>query len=164
MSLFSWLFSPPLPVGTPAPDFTLTDDTGRVVSLSALRGKPVILIFYPGDRTPGCTKQLCEFRDRWGPVFDNGIEVFGVNPGSANSHCDFREVYAIPFSLLVDEKQHVAKLYKCSGWIVRRTVYMIDADGVIRFARRGMPSPFELLSLVVPEEEEPPLDAMASPA
>ena|ERR1700722_6249714 len=161
MSFFSWLFTPPLPVGTQAPDFTLTDDTGRVVTLSQLRGKNVVLIFYPGDKTPGCTKQLCEFRDRWGPLFDGGFEVFGVNPQSSDSHCDFRETYAIPFSLLIDQGQRIAKLYRASGWIVRRTVYLIGADGTIRFARRGMPSPFELISVSAPET---PLEPAATAA
>ena len=63
--MFSWLFSSPLAVGTPAPDFALPDDSGRVVTLSALAGKRVVLVFYPGDDTPGCTKQLCQFRDDW---------------------------------------------------------------------------------------------------
>src|SRR5580692_10214273 len=64
--MFSWLFSDPLPAGTPAPDFSLPDDSGKTVTLSKLRGKNVVLVFYPGDDTPGCTKQLCQFRDDWG--------------------------------------------------------------------------------------------------
>lgn len=144
--MFSWLFSSPLPVGAPAPDFSLPDDSGSIVTLSALRGKKVVLVFYPGDDTPGCTKQLCQFRDDWSQARAAGVEVFGVNPGSARSHVKFRQKYKFPFPLLVDESQKVAELYHANGLIVKRTVYLIGADGVIRFSRRGMPAPSEVLA------------------
>jgi thioredoxin-dependent peroxiredoxin len=144
--MFSWLFSDPLPVGTKAPDFTLPDDSGRSVTLSALRGKSVVLIFYPGDDTPGCTKQLCQFRDDWSETLSRGIEVFGVNPGSEQSHGKFRKKFSFPFPLLVDQGQRVATLYHANGIIVKRTVYRIGPNGVIRFAKRGMPAPHEVLS------------------
>ncbi len=143
--MFSWLFSSPLAVGTPAPDFALPDDSGRIVTLSALLGRRVVLVFYPGDDTPGCTKQLCQFRDGWSAARTAGVEVFGVNPQSARSHTKFREKFHFPFPLLVDQGQKVAALYHANGIIVKRTVYGIGADGVIRFARRGMPSPSEVL-------------------
>jgi len=143
--MFSWLFSSPLEPGTPAPDFSLPDDSGCTVSLSALRGKRVVLVFYPGDDTPGCTKQLCQFRDDWSEARALGVEVFGVNPGSSRSHGKFRQKFHFPFPLLVDKGQEVAALYHANGIIVKRTVYGIGADGVIRFARRGMPSPAEVL-------------------
>ncbi len=145
--MFSWVFSKPLPEGSTAPDFTLTDDSGRPVTLSALRGRYVALVFYPGDNTPGCTKQLCEFRDSWQAVQARGIEVFGVNPQSARSHARFREKFSFPFPLLVDRGRKVAALYNAGGPIVRRTVYLIGPDGAIRLARRGMPKPAELLAL-----------------
>ena len=63
--MLSWLFSDPLAVGADAPEFSVPDDSGRTVTLSALRGRYVVLVFYPGDDTPGCTKQLCQFRDEW---------------------------------------------------------------------------------------------------
>jgi thioredoxin-dependent peroxiredoxin len=144
--MFSWLFSDPLPVGTKAPNFTLPDDSGHSVKLSALRGKSVVLVFYPGDDTPGCTKQLCQFRDDWSEALSRGIEVFGVNPGSEQSHEKFRKKFSFPFPLLVDQGQKVATLYHANGIIVKRTVYRIGPDGVIRFARRGMPSPREVLA------------------
>ena len=143
--MFAWLFSDPLPVGTLAPDFSLPDDSGGVVQLSGLRGSTVVLVFYPGDDTPGCTKQLCQFRDHWGDARARGIEVFGVNPGSARSHDKFREKFHFPFPLLVDQGQKVAALYHANGLIVKRTVYRIGPDGVIGFARRGMPRPEEVL-------------------
>jgi len=143
--MFAWLFSDPLPVGTKAPDFSLPDDSGRTVSLKALRGKPVVLVFYPGDNTPGCTKQLCQFRDNWGEAVARGVEVFGVNPGSVKSHGSFRGKYHFPFPLLVDAGQKVAALYHANGLFVKRTVYRIDPEGIIRFAQRGMPGPREVL-------------------
>lgn len=145
MTMFSWLFSDPLPVGTRAPDFTLSDDSGHPVTLSALKGKSVVLVFYPGDDTPGCTKQLCQFRDDWSEALSRGVEVFGVNPGNAQSHGKFRRKFSFPFPLLVDEGRKVATLYHANGIIVKRTVYRIGPDGVIRFAKRGMPSPHEVL-------------------
>jgi peroxiredoxin Q/BCP len=146
--MFSWLFSDPLPAGTPAPEFSLPDDSGRPVTLSGLRGKGVVLVFYPGDDTPGCTKQLCEFRDSWDAVRKRGVEVFGVNPQGPDSHGKFRQKYHFQFPLLVDRGQKVAALYHANGLIVKRTVYLIGADGVIRFARRGMPKPSEVLASV----------------
>ena len=144
--MFSWLFSNPLPPGTRAPDFSLPDDAGRTVTLAKLRGNRVVLIFYPCDDTPGCTKQLCSFRDDWKEARAGGVQVFGVNPQSARSHEKFRQKYKLPFPLLVDAGQKVAELYHANGLIVKRTVYLIDGDGVIRFARRGMPNPSEVLS------------------
>jgi peroxiredoxin Q/BCP len=141
----SW-FSDPLPASTKAPDFSLTDDSGATVSLKAFNGKNVVLIFYPGDDTPGCTRQLCEFRDQWSTVRARGVEVFGVNPQSARSHVQFRKKFEFPFPLLVDQGRQVAKLYNASGLIVKRTVYLIGPDGTIRFGRRGMPKPSEVLA------------------
>jgi peroxiredoxin Q/BCP len=144
--MFAWLFSDPLPVGTPAPDFSLPDESGGVVALSALRGSTVVLVFYPGDATPRCTKQLCQFRDHWSEARARGVAVFGVNPRNAGSHDRFRRKLRFPFPLLVDRGQKVAALYHANGLIVKRTVYRIGPDGIIRFARRGMPGPEEVLA------------------
>lgn len=144
--LFSLFGSDPLAVGSPAPDFTLQDQDGNSVTLSALRGKNVVLVFYPMDETPTCTTQLCEFRDRWGDVQAKNTLVFGVNPASAEKHQKFRKSRAFPFPLLVDVKQGVAKKYNTDGWFVpARTVYLIGKDGRIRFAKRGKPEPAEVL-------------------
>ncbi len=143
--MLSWFFSDPLPPGTPAPDFDLPDQQGQRVSLAALRGKNVILVFYPGDDTSLCTRQLCSFRDRWTDVSAKNAVIFGINPQSAAKHAKFRDHHKFPFPLLVDEKQRVAELYKCSGLIVKRTVYLIGPDGTIRFARRGNPVPVDVL-------------------
>jgi peroxiredoxin Q/BCP len=147
--MLDWLLGPPLAPGTKAPDFTLADQDGKRVTLSKLRGKNVVLVFYPGDETPTCRKQLCEFRDRWDLVESTNTRVFGVNPGSAESHAKFRGNRSFPFPLLVDHGQQVAKLYAADGLMVRRTVYLIDPEGVIRYAHRGKPVPEEVLKSAV---------------
>jgi peroxiredoxin Q/BCP len=144
--MFGWLFSDPLMVGTVAPDFTLPDDAGHTVSLTSLHGKNVLLVFYPGDNTPGCTKQLCQLRDNWDRLRSTGVAVFGINPQSADSHTSFRQKQKLPFPLLVDKGQKVAELYHANGLIVKRTVYLIGPDGKIRFGRRGMPTPDQVLA------------------
>ena len=144
--MLSWLFSVPLLVGAVAPDFTLPDDAGRQVSLASLRGKYVLLVFYPRDNTPGCTTQLCQLRDHWERLQAKDVQVFGVNPQSAAKHQKFRNKFGFPFPLLVDRGQGIAKLYHANGPIVKRTVYLIGPDGVIRFGRRGMPPASEVLA------------------
>jgi peroxiredoxin Q/BCP len=147
--MFSWLFPDLLPAGTLAPDFTAAGDEGRLVTLSSLRGRNVALVFYPGDETPVCTRQLCEIRDNWSRFESANTVVYGVNPRGAASHRAFRSNRKLPFPLLVDTGNRVAKLYRCAlgGMIVRRTVYLIGPDGVIRYAKRGKPSPAEILPL-----------------
>src|SRR5689334_5996587 len=144
--MISWLWSDPLAVGVKAPDFTLHDEGGHPVSLSALHGKNVVLVFYPGDDTSVCTKQLCQFRDHWKQAGEKNTVVFGVNPWSASSHVKFRDKFKFPFPLLVDSGQKVAAMYHANGLIIKRTVYLIGPDGVIRFARRGVPPPEEVLA------------------
>ena len=147
--MFSWLWSDPLPAGTEAPDFSLPDEAGHMVHLASLRGSNVVLVFYPGDDTTVCTKQLCQFRDDWKEAQARGVKVFGVNPESARSHGEFRRKYGFPFPLLVDSAQKVGTLYHTNGLIVKQTVYLIGPDGAIRFARRGVPPPHEVLSHAV---------------
>ncbi|MCS7024525.1 MAG: peroxiredoxin [Bryobacteraceae bacterium] len=144
--LLSWLFSDPLPVGSKAPPFVLPDEQGSLVSLEQLRGKNVVLVWYPGDDTMVCRQQLCEFRDRWQLLQNHNIVVFGINPQGAESHARFRQKHRFPFPLLVDEGQKVGRLYRTNGLIVKRTVYLIGKDGIIRYARRGKPSVDEVLA------------------
>jgi peroxiredoxin Q/BCP len=144
--MFDWLFAQPLPVGTPAPDFTLPDQDGNRIALSALRGKNVVLVFYPADDTSVCTKQLCEFRDIWSQAVARNTLVFGVNPASASKHTSFRNRYQFPFPLLVDDGQKVGEAYRTRSFVPRRTVYLIGPDGKISFARRGKPDPNEVLA------------------
>ena len=144
--MFSWLFSEPLPVGGDAPDFALPDQDGELVSLADLRGKNVVLVFYPADETMVCTKQLCEFRDSWAAAQARDAVVFGVNPASAAKHSAFRSHHRFPFPLLVDGGQQIAARYHANGLIVKRTVYLIGKSGKIRYARRGKPDPDEVLA------------------
>ena len=116
------------------------------MTLAGLRGRNVVLIFYPGDDTSVCNRQLCDFRDAWGEARERNAVVFGVNPQSAQSHAKFAHKFEFPFPLLVDQGQKVGALYHTRNLIVRRTVYLIGPDGVIRFARRGTPAVDEVLS------------------
>jgi len=126
--------------GSPAPDFSLPNDAGGTVSLKGLRGKPVVLYFYPKDDTSGCTVEACEFRDSWKAVEGLGAVVLGVSPDSAASHQKFKKKYTLPFPLLADEDHAVAEAYgawgeksmygrKYNG--ILRTTYLIDGKGSI---------------------------------
>jgi peroxiredoxin Q/BCP len=129
-------------VGETAPDFALPDSKGTTVTLSALRGKKnVVLVFYPGDETPGCTKQLCAIRDDSKDFESAGIQVFGINPQDAQSHRQFIEHQKYQFELLVDANKAVCTAYGTKGALMTtRTVYGIDKTGTIVFAERGMPA------------------------
>ncbi len=145
--MLSWLFSDPLPVGTEAPFFEAKDERGNAVALPQFTGnKNVVLIFYPADDTPGCTKQACQIRDHWQDINRHDVVVFGVNSNNAASHKKFREKYRLPYPLLVDQGKKISNAYQTGGLITRRTVYLIGKDGKIRFAQRGMPTPEEILS------------------
>jgi len=145
--MLEWFFSKPLEPDTAAPEFSLPDQDGETISLSALRGRNVILVFYPADDTTICTKQLCEFRDQWADVQAKNAIVFGVNPAKSARHLKFRDRYHFPFPLLVDEGQKTAQLYNAAGGFVpKRTVYLIGPDGVIRYAKRGKPEPAEVMA------------------
>ena len=144
--MLGWLFSDPLPLGSKAPDFSVPNESGAEVSLAALRGKNVVLVFYPGDDTHTCTTQLCEFRDRWEQAKQRNVAVYGVNPQGAGKHKSFRDKYKFPFPLLVDHGQRMGALYHTNGLIVKRTVYLIGPDGTILYAARGKPDPEEVLA------------------
>ena len=124
--------------GQQAPGFTLTSDAGDEVSLEALRGRPVVLYFYPKDDTPGCTAQACGIRDAWGEFERAGAVVLGVSPDSEASHAKFKAKYELPFSLLADTDHAVADAYGVWGekayagktyMGVLRSTFVIDADG-----------------------------------
>jgi thioredoxin-dependent peroxiredoxin len=144
--MLSWVFSDPLPVGSKAPDFSLPDENGATVTLDSLRGKNVVLVFYPGDDTYTCTKQLCEFRDQWEQAKQRNVTVYGVNPQGAGKHKSFRDKYKFPFPLLVDKGQQMGALYHTNGLIVKRTVYLIGPHGSILYSKRGKPEPGEVLA------------------
>jgi len=150
------LFTKPLPVGSPAPPFILPDQEGRVFVLNMHRDKHVILVFYPADHTPTCTRQLCEMRDEWQRITQRGGYVVGINPGDETSHRSFKEKLKLTFPLLVDYEKRVAALYRCGGLIVKRTVYVVDHNGKIAYVRRGKPSVDEILAAMpAPADRSP---------
>jgi peroxiredoxin Q/BCP len=128
-----------LQIGDPAPDFTLPDQKGESVSLSSLAGQRVVIYFYPKDDTPGCTKEACNFRDRWGAFEAHGIKVLGISKDGANSHEKFIGKYDLPFTLLTDaEPCPVATAYESYGLKkfmgkeymgMMRHTFVIDAEG-----------------------------------
>jgi peroxiredoxin Q/BCP len=97
--------------GQPAPDFTLLDQRGEPVSLSSLKGEPVVLYFYPRDDTPGCTKEACAFRDARSEYEAAGAHVVGVSPDDVASHRKFADKYELPFTLAADPDRTVCERY-----------------------------------------------------
>ena len=127
--------------GKPAPDFELTSDSGESVKLSDLRGKPVVLYFYPKDDTPGCTTQACGIRDVYGELQQAGAVVLGVSPDDERSHVKFKEKYELPFTLLADTDHAVAEEYGVWGekkymgrtyMGVNRSTFVIDEAGNVK--------------------------------
>jgi peroxiredoxin Q/BCP len=131
-----------LSVGDKAPAFSLRDQDGNPVTLEDFKTrKNVVLVFYPGDNTPGCTKQLCAIRDRFELFADNDTVVFGINPQDPASHKKFIIKRSLPFPLLVDGDRKVIVAYGCRGMLMtKRTVYGINKEGTIDFASRGTPA------------------------
>ena len=124
-------------VGTQAADFTLPDGDGNDWSLSAQRGRTVVLLFYPGDETPVCTKQMCSVRDRWEDYAATGAEVVGISADSVESHKKFAEHHDLPLRLLSDADGKVSNLYGARSLIpgkVARSVFVVDADGIVRYS------------------------------
>jgi thioredoxin-dependent peroxiredoxin len=126
--------------GTEAPDFTLPDQGGNAVTLSELRGRPVVLYFYPKADTPGCTTQACGIRDHRADYERAGAEVVGVSPDTVAAQRSFAEKYDLDFTLLADEDHSVAELYGVWGekkmygktyMGVRRSTFIIDPDGKV---------------------------------
>ncbi|HET8806662.1 MAG TPA: peroxiredoxin, partial [Gaiellales bacterium] len=100
-----------LEVGQPAPPFSLQSDTEETVSLDDLKGRPVVVYFYPKDDTPGCTRQACSIRDSWAEFGRIGANVIGVSPQSPESHRRFKEKYGLPFPLMADTEHTMAEDY-----------------------------------------------------
>ena len=115
--------------GRPAPPFTLEDSNGKSVSLADLRGKDVVLYFYPRDETPGCTKEACAFRDLWKDIQAEGVEILGVSPDSGESHRKFTANHRLPFRLLSDPDKSMMTRYGAFG---EKTMYGKKVKGVIR--------------------------------
>jgi peroxiredoxin Q/BCP len=125
----------------------LTSDSGEPVTLSSLRGKRVVLYFYPKDDTPGCTTQACSFRDAYGEFEERGAVVLGVSPDTESSHARFKAKHELPFTLLADPEHEVAERY--GVWVektmygktsmgIKRSTFVIDEDGKVAKAMLGV--------------------------
>ena len=118
-----------LKVGDPAPDFSAETDDGTTLTLASLRGKKVILYFYPKDDTPGCTTQACGLRDSYPLIEEKNGVVLGVSPDSAKSHLKFRLKFNLPFTLLADTEHVVAEAY---GVWQEKSMYGKKYMGIVR--------------------------------
>lgn len=133
--------------GKPAPEFELESDSGERVRLSDLRGKPVVLYFYPKDDTPGCTTEACEFRDAYDRYRRQGVEILGVSPDDVASHVKFKSKHELPFTLLADPDHRTAEAYGVWGerrfagktyMGINRSTFIIDENGNVARAMRGI--------------------------
>jgi thioredoxin-dependent peroxiredoxin len=143
----------PLAVGTQAPEFNLPAsgvEAGKTVSLKDYAGQNVVLVFYPRDKTPGCTKQLCALEEDLNQFKGLNCAMLASNSGSLTSHQSFSEKYGYTFPILVDADLAMAKAYSVikeqGGY--QRTVYVIDGHGVIQFGEQGMVKHDALLSVL----------------
>lgn len=129
-------------VGNKAPDFIVQDSNGKNIKLSDFVGKKnVLLVFYPGDNTPGCTKQLCSIRDDFKGLDKLDVKVFGVNQADSESHKSFIKTHNFQFELLVDKDKKIASEYDAVGFfgIISRTVVLINKEGKVVMYERGFP-------------------------
>jgi len=118
-----------------APDFVLQGDNGADYRLSDHAGEKVLLVFYPGDNTPVCTAQLCEYRDGIEEFAGLGVSVVGISSDGMESHQKFRAKHNLPFTLLSDPDLEVAKLYASKGALgMKRSVFLVDEEGVVQYA------------------------------
>jgi peroxiredoxin Q/BCP len=133
--------------GSQAPDFELRSDEGATVRLSDLRGRRVVVYFYPKDDTPGCTRQACGFRGAYGAYEEKGVAVFGISPDDEASHAEFKAKFGLPFTLLADPDRVAAEAYgvwgektfagkKTTGII--RSTFVIGPDGTVERAMMGV--------------------------
>ncbi len=138
-------------IGQNAPDFTLKDGDGNDWKLTEQKGKTVVLLFYPGDNTPVCTKQMCSVRNNWADYAKTGAEVVGISTDSATSHKDFAVKHNLPLTLLSDEKGEVSAKYNAKSWLPNRSaraVVVIDKVGVVRHHQ------VQSLSLFRPKDDD----------
>ena len=134
-----------------APEFTLQDGDGEDWSLAEHKGKTVVLLFYPGDNTPVCTKQMCSVRDNWADYAATGATVVGISTDSPESHRNFMKEHNLPLTLLSDAGGEVSKIFGASSWIPGRSaraVVVIDKNGVVRHHQ------VQSLSLFRPKDDE----------
>jgi peroxiredoxin (alkyl hydroperoxide reductase subunit C) len=130
-------------VGQEAPDFTLKNEANQDVTLSALRGKPVVLVFYPLDFSPACTLEMCSYRDDYSLFEDKDAQIFGISRDSTWTHRAFKEKEGLSHTLLSDMRGRVAQLYGCwneAAGIAERLTVVIDKDGLITYVEHNGPA------------------------
>ncbi|HRG43582.1 MAG TPA: thioredoxin-dependent thiol peroxidase, partial [Saprospiraceae bacterium] len=130
-----------LSIGDKAPDFNLLDQYGKNISLSSFLGNELAIFFYPKDNTPTCTTEVCNLRDYYADLKNEGIEVVGISPDSVKSHLNFATKHNLPYTLLSDENKDIAVKYGVWGekqmygrkyMGIIRTTFLIDAEGKIK--------------------------------
>ena len=126
-----------------ASDFNLEDESGNIISLSYFKGKWLVIFFYPKDDTPGCTKEVCNFRDDFSAIKSLGAHVIGISLDKTTSHQKFKEKYQLPFKLLSDPQGEVAKKYGALFKFMfikfsRRHSFIIDPQGLIKKEYRSV--------------------------
>jgi thioredoxin-dependent peroxiredoxin len=128
-------------VGATAPDFTLPSTRGDFTLSTALKQGPVLLVFYPGDDTPVCTKQLCNYRDNLDVFGDLGVQVIAINPQSVESHRKFADKHSFPFPVVADASKAVCKQYGALNFLgmAKRALVLVGRDGLIKWRRTDFP-------------------------
>jgi thioredoxin-dependent peroxiredoxin len=125
-------------VGESAPDFALPDGEGQTWRLSEHRGETVVLLFYPGDNTPVCTKQMCSVRDKWSDYVATGARIVGISTDTVESHKGFAAKHSLPFPLLADPGEEVIRAYGVRSWLPHRSaraVVIINSDGIVSYKK-----------------------------
>lgn len=132
-------------VGEIAPDFTLSSTQGEITLSKRLTGGPVLLVFYPGDDTPVCTKQLCDYRDNLAVFADLGVQVVALNPQSIASHEKFASKHTLPFPIAADESGAVCKRYGAAGLfgMTKRALVLVGRDGKVAWRKTDFPIFYE---------------------
>ena len=127
--------------GDPAPDFELDSTQGRVRLSERLKQGPVLLVFYPGDDTPVCTRQLCDYRDNLSMFSDLGVQVLAINPQSLDSHRAFAEKHSLPFPIVSDPGRSTCRAYGAVGLLgmTRRALVLVGRDGRVRYRHADLP-------------------------
>ena len=124
--------APMLAIGTKAPNFSLADQDGVIQTLSGSLGHHVLVYFYPKDDTPGCSKEACVIRDRYGELERLGLRIFGISADTVESHKKFADKYSLPFRLLADPTRQTIARYEASGpMFSKRISYLIDPEGTV---------------------------------
>lgn len=128
-------------IGEVAPDFTLPSTEGTIRLSDRLKQRAVLLVFYPGDDTPVCTRQLCDYRDHLEIFAGLGVDVLAINPQPLDSHERFAKKHALPFPLISDEDRTVCEAYGASGLLgmTKRALVLIGSDGLVRWRRTDLP-------------------------